>query len=209
LDLGVYNVLQGNYLEGRRYLEEALNVFKDFGDKKLTVDCLTSLGIAARGLDEYEKAEALYRESLSIIHETGLGPVYLEDVSGQLGYTVLYLGDAAQAVSLFMEALELRREFDSRFGLIPFLGRFADVAAALGKAETAARLYGAWDAQVHRRLRDGETLDSVTSLVSRREYARYQAICREQLGDAAFDLAWHAGQSLSLEAAIAEALATV
>ena len=66
-DLGDYTAMQGNFLEARGYLEEALSVFREFGLNWMASQTLIILGEVARGLDEYEKAEDCYREGLSMI----------------------------------------------------------------------------------------------------------------------------------------------
>ncbi len=74
------------------------------------------------------------------------------------------------------------------------LAGFAAVAAARGKVEAAARLYGAAEAQYQGLLTEGKTLDSLIDPVDRREFERYQGICRDRLGEAAFEAAWAAGR---------------
>ncbi len=206
-DLGEYNAMQGNFLEARGYLEEALSVFREFGFNWMASQTLIVLGEAARALDEYEKAEVCYRESLSMRQESGAGPVWFLSPKLNLGYTVLYRGDDEQAVTFFTQALSLSRELDRKMRVIDCLAGFAAVAAARGKVEAAARLYGAADSHYRELLSEGETIDALIAPVDRREFERYQGICRDRLGEAAFETAWAAGRMLTLEQAIAEALA--
>jgi tetratricopeptide (TPR) repeat protein len=208
-DLGEYNEMQGNFLEARGYLEDALSVFREFGFNWMASQTLIVLGEAARALDEYEKAEVCYRESLSMRQESGAGPVWFLSPNLNLGYTVLYRGDDEQALTLFTQALSLSKELDRKMRVIDCLAGFAAVAAARGKAEAAARLYGAAEAQYQGLLTEGKTLDSLIDPVDRREFERYQAICRDRLEEAAFEAAWEAGRMLTLEQALAEAIAIV
>jgi predicted ATPase/class 3 adenylate cyclase len=208
-DLGDYNLRLGNYLESRGYLEEALSVFREFGFNWMASQTLMTLGEAARALDEYEKAEDCYREGLSMIRESGAGPGWFLSPNLNLGYTVLYQGDDEQAVSFFTQALSLSRELDNKRAVIECLAGFAAVAAAREKTEAAARLYGAAEAQFQGLLVEGKTIDSLIEPVDRKEFERYQGICRNQLGGAAFEQAWKAGQRLTLEQALAEAIAMV
>ncbi len=206
-DLGLYNEMQGNFLEARAYLEEALSVFREFGFNWMASQTLIILGEAARALNEYEKAEACYRESLSMRQEIGAGPGWMIAPNLNLGYTVLYRGDDHQAVSFFRQALNLSRELDRERAVIESLAGFAAVAAVRGKVEAAARLYGAAEAQYQGLLTEGKTLDSLIDPVDRREFERYQGICRDRLGEAAYKAAWAAGREMTLEQALAEALA--
>lgn len=206
IDLGVYNLRRGNYLEARGYLDEALSVFREFGCKGFALQILSYLGEAARELDEYEKAEACYRESLSMMQESGTGLRWHIPPSLNLGYTVLYLGDDHQAALFFKQALSLSREVDDERGVVDSLAGFAAVAAAREKAEAAIRLYGAAEAQYQGLLAEGKTIDSLIDPADRREFERYQAVCRSQLGEAAFETAWAEGRRLTLEQALDEAL---
>ncbi len=206
-DLGRYNARQGNYLEARVYLEEALNVFREFGCKVFACVALNALGDVARTMDDYEKAEALYRESISMRQEIGAGPGWFPALYLNLAYTILGLGDDEQAVSFFAQALNLSKELVDAEIVIPCLAGLAAVAAMRGKAEMATRLYGAAEAQYHGLLAEGKTIDSLFEPVDRREFERYQGICRDQLGEAAFETAWAAGREMTLEQALAEASA--
>ena len=58
------------------------------------------------------------------------------------------------------------------------------MAAVHGKAETAARLYGAAKEQFPGFLPEGKTIDYLIDLNDRREFERYQGICRTRLGEA-------------------------
>jgi tetratricopeptide (TPR) repeat protein len=207
--LGEYLLGEGSYLEGRPYLEEALGVFREFDDKLKNCEVLLWLGDVARALCEYERAETLYRESLSLRQEMGMGPFYLFMPTMRIGYTVLRLGDDEQAVTCFKQALELYKEGGFTYRLVSCLAGFAAVLVVRQEMETAARLYGTWETQMRGLLREGEKPGSNIFPITQMEINHYQAICRAQLGDAAFDATWRAGQSLSLEGAIAEALASV
>jgi non-specific serine/threonine protein kinase len=208
-NLGEYRARQGNYLEARPFLEEALDIFREFGCKVFACQPLFALGEVARALNEYEKAEAFYRESLSMRQEIGAGPHWFCALYANLAYTVLYLGDDQQAVTFFTQSLNLSRELGRKDAVIHCLAGLAAVVAARGNAEAAARLYGAAEAQFQGLLTEGKTLDSLIDPVDRREFERYQGICRDRLGEAAFESAWAEGRGLTLEQALAEAMAIV
>jgi len=75
------------------------------------------------------------------------------------------------------------------------------VASATGDHARAARLWGAAD--THRR-----AIGTAESPVDVEESRRRQDTTRSQLGEAVFGTEWRAGQTLSLEAAMAYALAS-
>jgi DNA-binding CsgD family transcriptional regulator len=80
-----------------------------------------------------------------------------------------------------------------------YLDRFADIAGAIGRAETAARLYGAADAQRERAAQPIEP-------AFRAEHEARIDVARRVLGDEAFAAAYAAGRALTQRQAEAEAL---
>jgi hypothetical protein len=112
---------------------------------------------------------------------------------------VLHQGDPVQAATCFAEGLALSREIGYRYGIAFNLAGMAGVAAAGGRPERSARLFGAAQALF-------DAMGQVVELVDRIEYDRNREIARAQLGGEAFAAAWAAGRALSLEQAIAGAL---
>ena len=78
------------------------------------------------------------------------------------------------------------------------LAGLAGVASLEGQSQRAARLWG-----VAERLRT--SMGARPAPASRATRERLMAMARQQLGDAAFEAAWAAGQTLTLEEALAEA----
>jgi hypothetical protein len=95
--------------------------------------------------------------------------------------------------------LALYRDVGDRQGISHYLPALAGAAFGQGQLERAARLFGA-GAVLRERL--GADLPAI----GRRSHDRGVAAVRAALGDADFEAAWAAGQALSLEQAIAEAL---
>jgi tetratricopeptide (TPR) repeat protein len=120
-----------------------------------------------------------------------------------LGTLVHAQGDRAQARAILREALLLQQQFAPHNVYSEFLDSLeacAGVAVGQGQAVQAARLMGA--AEVLRRTNGVQMPPSAGPA-----YRRAVAAARAQLGDTAFAAAWSGGQSLTLEQAIAEALA--
>jgi DNA-binding CsgD family transcriptional regulator len=93
----------------------------------------------------------------------------------------------------------LALEWGQRWPVYAYLEDIADIAGRVGRAEVAARLYGAADTQRERAGRPVEPL-------FRAEYARDVAIARRALGEAVFAAAYAAGRALTPEQAVAVAL---
>ena len=124
----------------------------------------------------------------------------LHDCRGQLAYAQ---ADLRRASHLFVEALRFAREYAHQFLIVEdsvilqhLLGEIAVVAAAMGNHVHATRLFRHARERLHYPRPNLVQAQISTSL----------AACRAALGEEAFDVAWAAGQALTLEQAVAEAL---
>jgi len=141
------------------------------------------------------RAEALEQVALALWREVGH---YLSTLPRlNLAYLALQRGDVAQARVLLAESFPIEREQQLWRWWIPWwLAAFASLAATQDQAERAARLFGA-----------AEALGGASPVPAhRRESARHVATVRAQLDEGAFAAAWAAGQAMTLEQAVAEAL---
>jgi hypothetical protein len=142
----------------------------------------------------------LLDEALGLYHELGLrGGQSI--VLGNLGAVAFAGGDLPRARARWMEALTLYHELGSTLGLIYALERFAGLAQAASRAEVAARLWGAAEAR-------REAIGAAQPLPERVFWAASLAATHAALGPA-FPATWNAGRALSLDAALAYALAEV
>ena len=148
---------------------------------------------------EHERARALYEESLALKRELG-DRLEIALSTNNLGKLARLQGDYGRAAALHTESLALRRELGDRWGTAICLNDLALLAQAKGDAERAARLWGAAEA-----LR--ESIGCPLPVEDRAAHVEGVAAARTSLGEAAFGGAWSAGRALSLEQAIAEALA--
>jgi hypothetical protein len=119
---------------------------------------------------------------------------------GTLAWVALAQGDLDRAVATLAESLAVRREIGDMGGSAWCLERLAEVAAARGQAEKAVRLVGAATA-----LR--ASIGSVIDPVDQPENDRRRAALQAALGEASFAAAWEAGTAMSLDQAVAYALA--
>jgi tetratricopeptide (TPR) repeat protein len=109
-------------------------------------------------------------------------------------------GDQERALALYAESLTLYKRVGDRVGIAACLEGLSCVAFAQGQMERATRLSGAAAA-----LRD--EIGAPLPPADRPAYERAVAALHTALGDDAFEAYWEAGRALSLEQAIAEALA--
>jgi non-specific serine/threonine protein kinase len=106
--------------------------------------------------------------------------------------------DDLRAIRLHQDSLRLSRRAGDVRGVAISLNVLADLALARGTLELAARLLGA-----------AAKLAEVGGFILSEgaDHARTLAAARTRLGNAAFELHWAAGRTLSLDQAVEEALA--
>jgi hypothetical protein len=107
------------------------------------------------------------------------------------------LGDEPQATVLYRKGLSLWQDMQRvghELGIVKGLAGLAEVAAAQGQPERAGRLFGA----------AARLLPATSSY--REEVQRRSAAARAPLDTATFEAGWAAGQAMTEEQAITEAL---
>jgi predicted ATPase/DNA-binding CsgD family transcriptional regulator len=184
--------------DAARLLDACATFAREVGDDWTLATVSNTLGDVARSQGDYPRAKSLYDESLTlfgILQNDGQRPSLLHN----LGYVALHERDYARSRELFGESLGLFQRFGERRGVAECLVGFASIAAAAGRPDRAARLFGAAEAAF-------EALGTQLSASNRADYARHRAIARASMRPAAFTAAWTSGQQLRLEQAVDEAL---
>lgn len=178
--------------------EESLALRRARGDTIGIAFSLHQLGKVAYFQEDYPRATKLTEESLArfreIDHKTGIAADLLI-----LGQVACRINADDRARQYLRDSLDLYRELGSKGAVAECLVGFAGLSAAQGKPERAARLLAAADALYHASdSRPGAIIGS-----DEREVADV----RSKLGDVAFAAAWSVGQAMTLEQAVAVALA--
>ena len=117
-----------------------------------------------------------------------------------MGHLARDLGDYGRAAALYRESLALRRELNDPLETARSLEDLAVLAARQGQAERTARLLGANEAQC-------EAIGAAPPVAVRTEYEWTLATARSALGEERFAAVWAEGRALSLDQAVAYALA--
>jgi non-specific serine/threonine protein kinase len=188
----------GDAVRARALGEESLALARDLGDDWLTGWIFQLLGLAAYIAGDLATARAHFESSVAIRRPIG--------AQEGLGVCLQVLGIIASADGDDLRALQLSRE-----GLIAVqqvfriavhngMSNFVALAARFGQLRQAIRLAGASD-------RIGRIISMTMIPLNQRLYDEALAEVRRQLDDAAFAEAWAEGQALSLDEAVAEALA--
>jgi predicted ATPase/transcriptional regulator with XRE-family HTH domain len=192
----------GDYKHAAALFAENLALVRGLGDKRGIAWALNHLGDVVRSQGDYAEAAALYSESLALFEERG-------DKHGlaaglhNLGYIAQHLGDLPQAAARFRDSLVLFHELGQTWNVADALAGLAGVWGREERAEPAARLLGA-AAALHAGV---DSSGALLEPANRGEWERTVAVVRAQVAPAAWADAWAAGQALTLDTAIALALA--
>jgi non-specific serine/threonine protein kinase len=202
---GLLNLHRGNYEQATEWMLQTLQLYQEIeletvGGPQYVSSIYALLGrvALARG-DTVAAAQYL---------EEGHRGLRAQAFSWRLGDTMRSFGDLARdrgdyagALDRYCESVALAKEHGDTLFLAEGIAGVASVMSAQGKLDQAARLYGAAEAM---RTQLGVAIDAWELPA----YERRLTAVRQALPAAAFDAAWQAGASLSLEAIIAETLAT-
>jgi serine/threonine-protein kinase PknK len=180
------------------HLTDALARWRNLNDSHWIVRSLFCLGFIAALRGAPNKAESWLAEALALAQAEGWPSLIALGLEA-LGTCAREQGDHQRAVRLFAEALSLASggHLGTQALCLKSLGA---IAAVYGKAEQAARLFGAAEMT---RERGGYRDDPAAE---RLRLERAYAPARAQLSADEFAAAWAAGRELPLDQAIAEAL---
>lgn len=198
-NLAVIAVEEADYPAAGRMFGQNLELFEALGDKLGIGLSLHGLAFTAQLQGEYAIVRDLGAQALAQFREMGRTP----DVAA----TLELLGQAAvseqhyqQARAYFRESLILHRDNDDQLGIASSLEKFACLAEHQGLAQEAVVLCAATHA-----IRTA--IDAPIPPSDRLVYEQTLASTRDQLDAATFGAAWTRGLALSIEQAVAYALA--
>ena len=205
--LGTLAINRGEEAEARAYLDEAVAMGRELGDRGRTARALCDLAVLGDlgtletpgdPVDQ-DRAEAYCQEALGLFRAVGQRRGIARALHG-LAYLAYKRRDYPRAMALSRETLDLRWELQDWWGIAANLEDMADIAGLTGQPLQAARLYGAAEC-----LR--EAIGAPIPPFYRSEYEREVAITRRVLPANVFANAWAAGRALPLDQVVAEALA--
>jgi len=196
--LGSVARYQGDVQRATELLDASLAVSRELGDESIRLRILSHRGMVAHAQGHEQQATELLEESLELarhINSKWGAAVALID----LGIVAHAQGDPGRAAAECVDGLRLFRDVGDRWGITRGLHTLGRIAADVGDVARAARLYVA-----SARLR--EAIGAPPRLAERPAYERDLATVRAKLGETAFAAAHAAGETMSIEAAIDDAL---
>lgn len=152
--LGVAYQMLGRFEQASSYIEQALALFRELGDRRLVANMLNSLGETTRLRGDYLVAFNRYREALTIAQEIGDRAEQMAYL-GNLGAARTGMGDHKAAEADLHRVIQMAGAAgyfglseNYRFLAEAFLGQ-GKVAEALGAAKRALELGEEKDNQEH------------------------------------------------------------
>ena len=130
---------RNDFPSAERHLLEALQLFRDLGDRNGEAATLNRLGEVARYTGDFPRAEAYYGESLKCYRALN-DPRGTASVLTHLGVIARNQGDYDRAVSLYEESLVIDRQLGDRRGMAVVLNNLANIAGARRDYNRAGQL---------------------------------------------------------------------
>jgi DNA-binding CsgD family transcriptional regulator len=192
---------QDRFSQASAVLEEGLSLSQTLDDRWSVGSALYILGDLALHQGDAILAAERFATSLSVFETLGdqrsTGWTLVE-----LGRVAVQQGDDARAAPPFGRALGVFHELGDRWSTVQVIADVAELVLRAGRAEDAVRLFAASDAL---RAADGIPLSAA-------RHARrgpLTAAVRAALGEKVFDVVRTSGEALTLEEAVAQALASL
>jgi predicted ATPase len=191
---GVLAMFQGDYATAQPLAAEAETLARDGNAPFVASFARFQQARAIHFGGDLSRAEMIYREILA----EPATPYHANLYRYVLGQVARTRGQHQEALSLYAASLQLFLDLGEHWSVATCLEGVATALGGLGRAEAAARLFGAAGT-----LRT--TIATPMLQADRPDYERALAAVRADLGPDAFASAWVAGGALSASAAVAEA----
>jgi predicted ATPase/class 3 adenylate cyclase len=175
--------------------EEALRANREAGAFPFPIaSCLYNIGLCARALGDWDRAERALREALEVATDAG-NTVFIGNSAVGLGYVMLARGDLPSARSFLRQGLEAVAELGNPGWTGSALNLAAAISAAGGDDPSAARLWGAADVLL-------EIAESPVEADDERVREAFEPRTRTALGASRFAGLAEEGRRLPVEGAV-------
>ena len=194
------NALAQSHLEAcAELVQQAFALFSQFDDERRITYVLVTLGVVARYQGDYARAQNVLMDCYARFQRMG-DTDGTSSVKAELGNLALCSGDLDTARAAFVESLSLMRDSGDNDVYVQNLRGIAEVALQQGNAPFAAKLLGAVE-KIRQRTQ------YVIDPVAQPDFEATLTATRSRLGDSMYATAFAEGYALSLDQAVACALA--
>ena len=163
----------GRYAEAEARMQQAIDLFQIVGSPIHVSQCATNLGLILNARGEIRAARDALRRALSTLQAAGGARERVAVASENLAVTAVHLGNVGAARDLYSAALAVFEELELHSETIAAMNGLGHCARLAGEFEAAAQLHA-------RALRIAEN-----------GFPRKEGLCREFLGQIAFDMGLH------------------
>jgi len=192
--LGIAVLSNGDLEAAEEFLDEAFEVNQRTNRNAMEY-VLTGKGILCMLRGEYGQARAYLQKNIDNLKEIGnqMGVLWGR---ARLGYVVLREGRVTEAHQILAETIAGFHADQNRNGLVFALDKMASLNVVLHKPEPAARLIGWSDAT-------RKEIDDPRPPIEQADLEPDIAAIKKKIGAAAYEIAYTAGQALTLNEAVA------
>ncbi|MCT7965666.1 CHAT domain-containing protein [Laspinema sp. D1] len=139
-NLGIEQYQRSQFRDALQSWEQALEIYRQIGDKVGEGKTLHNLGTVYKSLGEYAQAEQYYRQSLEISRQ--LGDKAVEGTTlNNLGTLYTSLGEYAQGEQYYRQSLEIFQQIGDKMGEGRTLNNLGGVYTSLGEYAQAEQYY--------------------------------------------------------------------
>jgi tetratricopeptide (TPR) repeat protein len=197
LVLGIALANERDFAPAQQLVDESMRLYRELGDETNTLEATRILAWTYSGLGDRDRARELHEDNVR--RARAVGDRFHEAVSlTALATYAITDGRREDALPMLREAYRLDRELGDPYRVAITVSTFAHLLAAGGRAGPAARVLSSAEALF------AEIGAGPAWIKSENEEAL--ATIRQQLDEAAFDIAWEQGRSLTADEAVALAL---
>jgi DNA-binding CsgD family transcriptional regulator len=194
---GILSWRTGNHVEAQTLLESALAIARELDHQFLLGWTHHNLAVNAQVAGDETQATSHYEEAQAIFQELG-DPWELADLEGNFALYLEEQGEIARSAQLDRHALKEHWRLGDAWLMQFSLFAAGSRATAIGMCAQAVRLLSAM-------VQLGRQTGTAVPFGYEEEYGRELDRARECLGEIEFATAWAAGESMSMDAVVAEA----
>jgi non-specific serine/threonine protein kinase len=189
----------GDIVEARTFFDQALVVARQLDDRRIACDVLYSLGLTFHAECDLAQARSYFEESRAILQELEHRPALAQTLHSLAALATME-GDLVTARDLFRDVLLIARGAGNQRRLALALWAVAVLVGAQGEPERAVRLHSAGTAAI-------DALGVMLARPLKQLNEANMAPAYAALDEHAVATARAAGQTMTLEQAVDEALA--
>jgi tetratricopeptide (TPR) repeat protein len=199
--LARWATIHGNFQEAEKYVALAQALRKD-GTISIGSGFLNlGMGIGARTQGRFDLAMRHFEEGLRVFKQIGHKGM-VAGMTSEIAHTQRALGNYTEAKKTYQHTIKVYQDYGNRPAVAHQLECFAMIAILEEEPQRAAKLFGA--AEAIREATGHKPTDE-----EQVEEAKFMSRLRSMLSEAEFSALWAEGRALTMEQAIAFALADV